>query len=91
MLYYKIKALQNLIYNQFCLSLERSKKEIPCFHKPVSIQINSPLLQGVTQPISELSDVALHNQGPPKTHILPVQPVILNSSKKETPCLHRPV
>ncbi len=71
--------------------LDRSKKETPCFHRPVSIQIDSPLSQGVPQPVSRRSDVALHNKSPPKTHILPVLPVILDRSKKETPCFHRPV
>ncbi len=45
--------------------LDSSKKETPCFHKPVSIQINSPLPQGDTQPVSRRSDVVLHNKSPP--------------------------
>ncbi len=71
--------------------LDSSKKETPCFHRPVSIQIDSSLPQRFPQPVSRGSDVALHNKSPPKTHILPVLPVILDSSKKETPCFHRPV
>ncbi len=46
--------------------LDNSKKETPCFHKPVSIQINSPPPQGVTQPVSRRSDVALQNRSLPK-------------------------
>ncbi len=90
MLYYYIKAIQKLIYHQFChLFWIALKKETPCFHRLVSIQIYSPLPQGVNQPISRRSDVALQNKSPPKSHVLSVQPVILDNPKKETPCFHK--
>ncbi len=91
MLNYIIRALQKThILPVLHVILDNSKKETPCFHKPVSIQINSPPPQGVTQPVSRRSDVALQNKSLPKTHI-PVLSLNLNSSKKETPCFHRPV
>ncbi len=65
--------------------LDRSKKETPCFHRPVSIQIDSPLPQGVTQSVLRRSDVALHNKSPSKTHILPVLPEIWIGLKRKRP------
>ncbi len=93
MLHYEIKSPPKTqsIWPVLSLILNSSKKETPCFHRPVSIQINCPLPQGVTQPVSGRSDVALKINAHPKSHILSVQPVILDSSKKETPRFHRPV
>ncbi len=79
------------IWPVLSLILASSKKETPCFHRPVSSQIDSPLPHGVTQPVSRRSDVALQNKSPPKSHIWPILSLILDSSKKETPCFHRPV
>ncbi len=55
-----------LIFLWFGLAL---KKETPCFHRPGSILIDSPLPQGVSQPVSRRSDAALKNKSPPKTHM----------------------
>ncbi len=73
------------------LILNCSKKETPCFHWQVSIQIDSSLPQGITQPVSRRSDVSLQNKSTPKTRIWPVLSLILDSSKKETPCFHRTI
>ncbi len=85
------KCPPNLIFYLFCMWfwIAFKKKETPYFHRPVSIHIDSPLTQGVTQPISRGSDVALHNKSPPNTHIWPVLSLNLDSSKKETPYFHR--
>ncbi len=83
------------------MNLNSSKKETPCFHRPFSIQIDSPLPQGVTQPVSWESDFSIHNKAfqisysvlqnksPPKLHILSVLSLTLDRSKMETPCFHR--
>ncbi len=65
--------------------LESSKKETPCFHRTISIHIDSLLSQCVTWPVSRRSDVALLNKSPPKTYILPVQPVIFIALKRKLP------
>ncbi len=69
---------------------DRSKKETPCFHRTISIRIDSPLPQDDTQAVSRRSDVVLHNKSSPNL-ILPDLPVIFDSSKKETPCFHRTI
>ncbi len=66
------------------------KKETPCFHRPFSIQIDSPLTQGVTQPISRGSDFALHNKRPPNVIFYLFGMWFWIALKKETPCFHRP-
>ncbi len=66
------------------------KKETPCFHRPFSIQIDSPLTQGVTQPISRGSDFALHNRRPPNVIFYLFGMWFWIALKKETPCFHRP-
>ncbi len=65
------------------------KKESPCYHRLVSLQIDSRPSQVVTHPKSGKSDVALQNKSPPKSHIQPVLLGISDSSKKESPCYHR--
>ncbi len=45
--------------------LNGSKKENPCFHRTISIQIDSPLPQDDTQAVSRQSDVVLNNKSSP--------------------------
>ncbi len=68
---------------------DSSKKESPCYHRLVSLQIDSRLPQVVTHQKSGKSDVALQNKSPPKSHIQPVFLGISDSFKKESPCYHR--
>ncbi len=68
---------------------DSSKKESPCYHRLVSLQIDSRPSQVVTQPKSGKSDVALQNKSPPKSHIKVILLGISDSSKKESPCYHR--
>ncbi len=78
---YIIKALQ------FCLILNGSKNKSPCFHRTISIQIDSPLRQDDTQAVSRQSDVELQNKSTP--NLIPrLLPVILDGFQKETPCFH---
>ncbi len=65
------------------------KKESPCYHRLVSLQIDSRPSQVVTQPKLGKSDVALQNKSPPKYHIKVILLGISDSSKKESPCYHR--
>ncbi len=65
------------------------KKESPCYHRLVSLQIDSRPSQVVTHPKSGKSDVALQNKSPPKSHIKVILLGISDSSKKESPCYHR--
>ncbi len=51
------KSTPNLIFHLFCLILNGSKIKCPCFHRPISIQIDSPLPQDDTQAVSRQSDV----------------------------------
>ncbi len=46
--------------------LNGSKIKSPCFHRSISIQIDSSLPQNDTQAVSRQSDVELHNKSPPK-------------------------
>ncbi len=86
MLNYKIKAPpQNLISNLFYLAFQES----PCYHRLVSLQIDSRPSQVVTHQKPGKSDVALQNISPPKSHIQPVLLGISDSFKKESPCYHR--
>ncbi len=39
---------------------DSSKKETPCFHRTISIQIDSPLPHDDTQAVSRQSDFELH-------------------------------
>ncbi len=65
-LHYITKALQKHIYYKFCLWFWIALiSKTPCFHRLVSIQIDSPLPQGVTQPVSRGSNVTLHNTRTP--------------------------
>ncbi len=41
------------------------KKETPCFHRTISIQIDSPLPQDDTQAVSRQSDVELQSKSTP--------------------------
>ncbi len=68
---------------------DSSKKESPCYHRLVSLQIDSRPSQVVTHPILGKSDVALQNKSPPKSHIKVILLGISDSSKKESPCYHR--
>ncbi len=68
---------------------DSSKKESPCYHRLVSLQIDSRPSQVVTHQESGKSDVALPNKSPPKSHIQAVLLGISDSSKKESPCYHR--
>ncbi len=45
--------------------LNGSKNKSPCFHRPISIQIDSPLPQDDTQAVSRQSDVVLNNKSSP--------------------------
>ncbi len=44
---------------------DSSKKETPCFHKTISIQIDSPLPHDDTQAVSRRSDVVLQTKSAP--------------------------
>ncbi len=68
---------------------ESSKKESPCYHRLVSLKIDSRPSQVITHQKSGKSDAALQNKSPPKSHIQPVLLGISDSSKKESPCYHR--
>ncbi len=41
---------------------DSSKKETPCFHRTISIQIDSALPHDDTQAVSKQSDFLLHNK-----------------------------
>ncbi len=83
------KSPPNLIFYLFFLWFWIAlKKETPCFHRGVSIQIDSPLPQGVTQPVSRGSDVALHNKNPPNLIFYLFCLEFWIALKKETPCFH---
>ncbi len=45
--------------------LDGFQKENPCFHRTISIQIDSPLPQDDTQAVSRQSDVVLNNKSSP--------------------------
>ncbi len=45
--------------------LNGSKNKSPCFHRSISIQIDSPLPQDDTQAVSRQSDVVLNNKSSP--------------------------
>ncbi len=45
--------------------LDGFQKETPCFHRTISIQIDSPLPQDDTQAVSRQSDVVLNNKSSP--------------------------
>ncbi len=47
------------------MNLNGSKNKSPCFHRTISIQIDSPLPQHVTQAVSRQSDVELNNKSSP--------------------------
>ncbi len=60
------KSSPNLIFHLFCLWFWiGSKNKSPCFHRTISIQIDSPLPQDDTQAVSRQSDVELHNKSSP--------------------------
>ncbi len=89
MLHYKIKALQTHIKGILLGISDSSKKESPCYHRLVSLQIDSRPSQVVTHPKSGKSDVALQNKSPPKSHINLYFAGISDRFKKESPCYHR--
>ncbi len=47
------------------LNLNGSKNKSPCFHRPILIQIDSPLPHDDTQVVSRKSDVELQNKSTP--------------------------
>ncbi len=86
------KSPQNVIFYLFCIWFWIAlKKETHSFHRPVSIHIDSPLPQGVTQPVSRWSDVALQNKSPPNLIFYLFFLWFWIALKKETPYFHRPV
>ncbi len=61
------KSTPNLIFYLFCLWFWIAlKNKTPCFHRTISIQIDSPLRQDDAQAVSRQSDVELHNKRSPK-------------------------
>ncbi len=91
MLYYIIKALQiSHSTPDLPLILNGSKKETPCFHRKMSIQIDSPLPQDETQAVSRQSDVELHNKSSPNL-IFHIFCLNLDGFKNKTPCFHRTI
>jgi len=61
------RGTPNLIFHLFCLWFWIAlKNKTPCFHRTISIQIDSPLRQDDTQAVSRQSDVELHNKSSPK-------------------------
>ncbi len=60
------KSSPNLIFHVFCLNSDGFKNKNPCFHRTISIQIDSPLPQDEIQAVSRRSDVVLHNKSSPK-------------------------
>ncbi len=69
---------------------DSSKKETPCFHRTISIQIDSPLPKDDTQAVSRQSDVELQNESTPNV-IFHVFCLILDGFKNKTPCFHRTI
>ncbi len=59
------KSTPNLIFHVFCLWFWMAFKRKPCFHRTISIQIDSPLRQDDTQAVSRQSDVELQNKSTP--------------------------
>ncbi len=60
------KSSPNLtLYLYMPVIFDSSKKETPCFHRTISIQIDSSLPQDDTQAVSRQSDVELHNKSSP--------------------------
>ncbi len=70
---------------------DSSKKETPCFHRTISIQIDSPLPHDDTQAVSRQSDFELHNKSTPNLifHLFCLWFWI--ALKNTTPCFHRPI
>ncbi len=73
------------------VNFDSSKKEIPCFHRTISIQIDSPLPHDDTQAVSRQSDFLLHNKSSPNLifHLFCLWFWI--ALKNRTPCFHRPI
>ncbi len=67
------------------------KRKLPCFHRTISIEIDSPLPQDDTHAVSRQSDVVLNNKSSSKSHILPDLSLNLNGSKNKSPCFHRSI
>ncbi len=70
--------------------LDGFQNETPCFHRTISIQIDSPLPQDDTQAVLRQSDVVLNNKSSPNL-IFHIFCLILDGFKKETPCFHRKI
>ncbi len=68
--------------------LDGFKNKTPCFHRTISIQIDSPLPQDDIQAVSRRSDVVLQNKSA-QNLIFYLLSVILNGSKNKSPCFHR--
>ncbi len=58
------KSSPNIIL-PVCLWFWMALKKNPCFHRTISIQIDSPLPQDDTQAVSRQSDVVLNNKSSP--------------------------
>ncbi len=65
MLNYIIKALQISYSTSSVCDFGWLKNKTPCFHRTISIQIDSPLPQDDTQAVSRQSDVELQNKSTP--------------------------
>ncbi len=67
------------------------KNKTPCFHRPISIQIDNPLPHDDTQVVSRQSDVELHNKSSPKFTLYLICLWFWKALKNKTPCFHRPI
>ncbi len=72
-----------IIFYLLSVILNGSKKN-PCFHRTISIQIDSPLPQDDTQAVSRQSDVELQNKSLQISYS-PLLSVILNGLKIKVP------
>ncbi len=59
----------------------------PCFHRTISIQIDSPLPQDDTQAVSRQSDVVLNNKSSPNL----ISTCLDFEWLKKNPCFHRTI
>ncbi len=71
--------------------LDGFQKETPCFHRTISIQIDSPLPQDDTHAVSRQSDVVLNNKSSPNLTFYLTCLWILTGSKNKSPCFHRSI
>ncbi len=71
--------------------LNGSKIKSPCFHRSISIQIDSPLLQDDTQAVSRQSDVVLNNKSSPNLAFYLTCLWFWMALKRKNPCFHRTI